>query len=83
MPGINGHACLDSAGRPIGRIGAEPESSSTGLWQAFRRWRRDARAVAALEALDARMLKDIGIERSEIESVVCGLGRDPERVDRT
>jgi uncharacterized protein YjiS (DUF1127 family) len=29
------------------------------------------------------MLKDIGIERSEIESIVRGLGRDPSRVDRT
>ena len=82
MPGINGNACLEATGCPIGRIGAGLQPWP-GLWQAFRRWRRDARAVAALEALDQRMLKDIGIERSEIESVVRGLGRDPSRVDRT
>jgi uncharacterized protein YjiS (DUF1127 family) len=49
------------------------------FWQAFWRWRRDQVAIAALQALDARMLKDIGISRSEITSVVSGRGRDASR----
>jgi uncharacterized protein YjiS (DUF1127 family) len=49
------------------------------LWRQFRRWRRHRHAIAALQALDARMLKDIGITRSEITSVVSGLGRDASR----
>jgi uncharacterized protein YjiS (DUF1127 family) len=46
------------------------------LWREFRRWRRNQDDIAALQALDARMLKDIGISRSEIMSVVTGRERD-------
>jgi uncharacterized protein YjiS (DUF1127 family) len=52
-------------------------------WANVKGWRHRKRAVAELRALDNRMLKDIGIERSEIESVVRGLRRDRSRVDRT
>jgi uncharacterized protein YjiS (DUF1127 family) len=45
-------------------------------WQAFKRWQRNRHAVATLQALDERLLKDMGIARSKIESVVRGLGRD-------
>ena len=34
-----------------------------------------------MQALDERMLKDIGIDRSEIDSIVRGLGRDASRVN--
>jgi uncharacterized protein YjiS (DUF1127 family) len=64
-------------------MGKALRSSLLAHWRALQRWRRNAHAVAALEALDARLLKDIGIERSEIGSVVRGLGRDASRVDRT
>jgi hypothetical protein len=33
--------------------------------------------------VDAHILKDIGIERSEIRSVVYGAGRDASRARRT
>jgi uncharacterized protein YjiS (DUF1127 family) len=49
------------------------------LWREFRRWRRNQDDIAALQALDARMLKDIGISRSEITSVVTGRERDASR----
>ncbi len=37
---------------------------------AFRRWRERRATVAALSALDDRMLKDIGVRRDDIYSVV-------------
>jgi uncharacterized protein YjiS (DUF1127 family) len=40
-----------------------------GLWSALVRLHRAKRARAALEALDDRMLKDIGVSRAEIEWV--------------
>lgn len=52
-------------------------------WQALRRWGQRRSAIAALHELDGRMLKDIGIDRSEIESVVHGLGCDPSRKARS
>ena len=39
------------------------------IWQ----WRQHQRAIAQLRSLDDRMLKDIGIERSEIIAAVCGI----------
>ena len=51
-------------------------------WRALRRWRKHRNAVASMQALDDRMLKDIGIDRSEIDSVVRGSGRDASRVNR-
>jgi uncharacterized protein YjiS (DUF1127 family) len=53
------------------------------IWRVLARWRCTKCAVAHLQTLDERMLKDIGIERSEIESVVRGLGRDDSRINRT
>ena len=46
----------------------------------MREARRLRRAMAALEAVDRRTLKDIGVDRSEIASVV--LDRSGERVHR-
>jgi uncharacterized protein YjiS (DUF1127 family) len=45
-------------------------------WEAF--WTRRAKlaTVALLRGLDDRVLHDIGIDRSEIESVVYGNGAD-------
>jgi uncharacterized protein YjiS (DUF1127 family) len=41
-------------------------------------WREHRRALRELAALDDRMLRDIGISRSEIES--AAYGRDPTRL---
>ncbi|MEM8971172.1 MAG: DUF1127 domain-containing protein [Pseudomonadota bacterium] len=41
-----------------------------------RRWRQRQRAVEQLQALDDRLLHDIGITRSEIIAAVCGVPSD-------
>jgi len=43
---------------------------SKGLWQAYRRRRSERATINALHALGDSVLHDIGIDRSEIESVV-------------
>ena len=58
---------------------AEPQGLGGILkkkWDAY--WRRRAQwtAVAMLHSLDDRCLQDIGVNRSEIESVVYGKPRD-------
>jgi uncharacterized protein YjiS (DUF1127 family) len=45
-------------------------------WRRAGQWWHNKRAIAQLEALDDRMLKDIGIERSQIESAVDGTDHD-------
>jgi uncharacterized protein YjiS (DUF1127 family) len=44
--------------------------------------REDRAAIARLRALDDRALKDIGIPRTEIESIVHAHGRDTTRTPR-
>ena len=51
--------------------------------EAYRRWRERRAAVTALSALDGHLLRDIGIDRSEIVSLVYGGGGDPTRRART
>jgi uncharacterized protein YjiS (DUF1127 family) len=51
-----------------------------GLLARFFSWRRRTRAVAELSGLDDRMLKDVGIHRSQIESAVREETRDRAKV---
>ncbi len=51
-----------------------------GAFEGFKRWRTRQASIRELAALDDHMLRDIGIHRSEIRSVVEGLLKgDAER----
>ena len=53
-----------------------------GYLTAFRKWRELKTAIAELRGMDDRQLRDMGIGRSEIESLVYFAGRDPTRLRR-
>lgn len=83
---VTSEAISIQAYRLIDRI----EGWAGRLVQSYRLWRRTRLAVQDLARLDDRMLKDIGIDRSEIRSVVLEKVRadsqanddQPVRVDR-
>lgn len=52
------------------------------LWTALGQARAEARAIASLNRLDDRALKDIGMHRTEITSIVHHELRDPSRLPR-
>jgi len=51
----------------------------TQLWRAYWRWNARRATVKLLHSLDRRSLKDIGIDPSEIESIVHGRPADRTR----
>lgn len=62
--------------------GAGVARSGRAMLNRVRKARADRQAIARLHLLDDGALKDIGIRRSEIESVVHGHGADETRTRR-
>jgi uncharacterized protein YjiS (DUF1127 family) len=48
-------------------------------WHTFRQWRARRATVGLLDSLDDRTLRDIGVGRSEVTSLVYGHPRDRTR----
>src|SRR5262245_64226252 len=61
--------------RPVATLAAAVAATAGKWWRAHALRRERNAAVRELRALDDRMLKDIGINRSEIEWVVDEIGR--------
>ena len=57
------------------RLGAVMTKAWNGYWE----YRANRAAVAMLQSMDAQSLRDIGISRGEIESVVYGRSRTDTR----
>lgn len=53
-----------------------------GYVRSFHAWRKRRAEIAELRTLDDRLLHDMGIGRSEIDSLVHFAGRDPTRLPR-
>ena len=67
----------------LAETAASPQTSLIeSTVEAFRKWRNRRSAIAQLHGLEDRDLRDIGISRSEIESVVHFGGHDPTRLRR-
>jgi uncharacterized protein YjiS (DUF1127 family) len=56
-----------------------PLDELRSYWQTLARWRRKRRAIAELHFLSDRSLADIGLSRSDIESVTWSVVGDRSR----
>jgi uncharacterized protein YjiS (DUF1127 family) len=62
----------DIAARRAGAILHEPGSTIVRWWVAYTTWRIERLAIARLEAMSDRQLKDIGLVRSQLGFAVKG-----------
>jgi uncharacterized protein YjiS (DUF1127 family) len=75
--------CLPGTFTPrFARVGRGIARAVQTAWRAYWRRRAERATVFVLQSLDARTLKDIGIDRSEVESVVRGACGSRRRASR-
>jgi uncharacterized protein YjiS (DUF1127 family) len=69
-------------GRPAARtsVGSKVADMTRRAWAGYWTQRAERATVAVLQALDDRALKDIGLDRSEIESVVHSTNPGERRI---
>ena len=69
-------------GRPAVRssVGRTMGDMARHIWTRYWMRRAEHATIGILHALDDRTLKDIGLDRSEIDSVVCSTRRDERRI---
>lgn len=60
-------------------LGARLAAVGWKIWQSYWDWQARRATVEILRALDSRTLRDIGLSRGEIESVVFGRCGDRRR----
>jgi uncharacterized protein YjiS (DUF1127 family) len=60
-------------------LAARAGSRIAKAWHTFRQWRARRATVDLLHSLDDRTLRDIGVGRSEVTSLVYGHPRDRTR----
>jgi uncharacterized protein YjiS (DUF1127 family) len=72
--------------RPVGRpavrspVSCAMADMALHVWTRYWTRRAEHATIGILHALDDRTLKDIGLDRSEIESAVCSTRRDERRM---
>ena len=75
------HAATETVRFGLGQL-AQRLDALRALWLALRRRQRRQHAIAALHALSDRSLADIGLQRSQIETVIRSGGSDASRRNR-
>lgn len=64
------HAALGTAARLLGRLARAVVSGTVALARRYRAWRQRRLAIAELQSLDDRTLRDIGLSRGDIAGIV-------------
>jgi uncharacterized protein YjiS (DUF1127 family) len=76
----------NAAGTPTGDGRRRTSTLTAGVgsfiargWRAYWSWRVRRTTILVLHSLDRRTLHDIGVDPSEIESLLCDAGRERRR----